>query len=124
MSSINPSNSGFSLGQVGPQLLTDGNNGAFRQGRSGELVSQDAHGKFYEACSRGAIFSGGMTALTSISNATFTIATLGATATPIIGLWNPATSLVNLVVIKAMLMVVQTALQNTGCGGFSWATST
>jgi hypothetical protein len=68
------------------------------------------------------LYSGGMT-LTSISNATFTTGTLGATCTPIIGLWNPANSNRYLVVLQAILGVTITALQATGGGPFVWASS-
>jgi hypothetical protein len=64
-----------------------------------------------------------MTALTTIAAATFTTATTGATATPIVGLWNPVTSPVNLVVLQAQLATVLTALTATGGGPFVWMTS-
>jgi hypothetical protein len=110
-------------GQVGPQTLSDGNSQPFRQGRSGEIVMQELHGRFYEQAYRAAIFTGGMTALTTIAAATFTTATTGATATPIVGLWNPVTSPVNLVVLQAQLATVLTALTATGGGPFVWMTS-
>lgn len=112
-------------GQVGAQLNADGNVPiqGFRQGRQGDIIGSGLHGRFYEQNLRGNVYSGGV-ATASISNATFTTGTLGVTATPIIGLWNPLTSVVNCVVLQAMLAVVMTALQNTGCGAFMWATST
>lgn len=109
-------------GQVGPELLADGVNAPLRQERSGAQVVQELHGRFYEQNYRGAVFMDGMAA-TSISNATFTTATVGATATPITGVWNPSTSLVNLVILQAILSVSQTALQATGPGSFAWMTS-
>jgi hypothetical protein len=54
---------------------------------------------------------------------TFTTGTLGATCTPIIGVWNPGTSQVNVVVLQAILQIALTALQNTGGGPFVWAAS-
>jgi len=62
--------------------------------------------------------------VTSINNATFTTATLTASCTPIVGVWNPGTNTNNLVILQATLAVVLTALQNTGGGPFMWATST
>lgn len=109
-------------GRVGPDVLADGAEGKARQGRSAELIFQELHGRFYETNFRGALFSGGMT-MTSISNATYTLATLGNTVTPIAGVWNPSTSTVNLVMLQAVLAVSQTALQATGPGGFVWAMS-
>lgn len=114
----------IAMGQIGVQNNGDGTSPAqgFRQGRQGDMMVSGLHGRFYEQNVRSLMFSGGM-AMASISNATFTTATLGVTATPIIGLWNPSSSVVNLVLLQAMLAVTLTALQNTGCGGFAWCTS-
>ncbi|MDP9181516.1 MAG: hypothetical protein M3P04_01910 [Actinomycetota bacterium] len=111
------------IGQVGPQSLSDGAGSAFRQGKTGEQAVTELHGRFFEQNYRGNLFSGGM-GMTSISNATYTTATLTSSATPIVGVWNPATSLVNLVLLQAVLSVSQTALQATGFGGLVWAMST
>jgi hypothetical protein len=95
-----------------------------RAGRQGETMVSELHGRFYEQTLRGNIYSGGMTAVTSINAATFTTATTGATATPIVGLWNPTSSGVNCVVLQASLGVSITAATNTGAGGFVWMVST
>jgi hypothetical protein len=76
-----------------------------------------------EAAIAGNLYSGGMT-ITSIANATFSTGTLGATATPIIGLWNPLTSGKLAVVLQAKLQAILTALQETGAGAYMWCTST
>lgn len=110
-------------GQVGPQVLGDGSNATFRQGRSAEAIMQELHGRFYETNYRGNLYSAGMS-MTSISNATYTLATLGNTVTSVIGVWNPSTATVNLVMLQATVAVSQTALQATGGGGFVWAMST
>lgn len=110
-------------GQVGEQITSDGTTAQpIRQGKLADVIVSELHGRLYEQNYRGRLFSGGMTT-TSISNATFTTATVGATATPVVGVWNPSTSTVNLVIVQASLAVVMTALQNTGCGAFMWATS-
>jgi len=109
-------------GAVGPDVLQDGSPATMRLGRQGEQVVTELHGRFFEQNFRGYVFSDGM-ASTSISNATFTTATVGATATPITGVWNPSTSPVNLVILQATLSVSQTALQATGPGAFAWMTS-
>lgn len=83
---------------------------------------QDTHARFQEAVARGNVYSIGM-GLTAINNATFTVATTGVTATPILGVWNPGNSLVNLVIWQAGLSATLTALTATGPGGFSWMTS-
>lgn len=110
-------------GRVGPDVLADGAEAKLRLGRNAEQVVQELHGRFYETNYRNALYSGGM-AFGTISNATFTVATLGATATPICGVWNPAASAVNLVILQATLGVGITALQATGAGPFSWCMST
>ncbi len=110
-------------GQVGPQVLSDGiATGRMRQGRNAEQITQDLHGRFYEQNFRGNLYCDGM-GLTSISNTTFTTNTLGATCTPITGLWNPSTNTVNLVVLTATLGIVITNATSTGGGPFVWALS-
>lgn len=111
-------------GQVGPQVLIDGVTQPFRQGRSAEMIVQELHGRFYEQTYRNALYMGGMTALTAITNATFTTGTLGATCTPIVGIWNPGTSTVNLAILQAILSITITATPATGCAPFVWAVST
>jgi hypothetical protein len=109
-------------GQVGPQVLSDGVNSAFRQGKSGEQIITHLHGRFFEQNYRSNIFSGGM-GLTSISNVIWSTQ-LDATAKPIVGVWNPSTSPVNLVILQAFLGVTITATTNTGGAPYVWATST
>ena len=109
-------------GQAGPQAVADGTSGPPRLIRTGELGVSEIHGRFYEQTFRGNVYSGGMQ-LTSINNATFTTGTLGPTATPIVGVWNPGTSPVNVVILQAQIQVVLTALAATGPGSFHWATS-
>lgn len=102
-----------------------GGSGTFKPltaGISGGQRVTDAHGRFMQAALEGRLFSGGMT-LTSISNVTFTTGTLGATCTPIAGVWNPLTSNKNLAVLQAILNAIMTAATNTGPGGFAWAMS-
>lgn len=89
---------------------------------SGSQRVNDAHGRFFDAAYYGRLFSAGGVVV-SISNATFTVATLGNTCTPIVGLYNPATSPVNLAVLRASLQAIITALQSTGLGGCNWAFS-
>lgn len=60
--------------RVGPCMSADGAVNAARAAKTGELVAVDAHGRYYEACSRGNVFIGANTAVqaTSTSNATAT----------------------------------------------------
>src|SRR6267378_4897529 len=89
---------------------------------SGAQRTSDAHGRFTDATLAGRVFSGGMT-LTSISNVTFTTGTLGATCTPVAGVWNPSTSNKYLVILQGILGVTITAATKTGGAPFAWATS-
>lgn len=108
--------------RVGEALGATGTIGPGRSDITGAAVVTDGHGRFNEIALRTRLFSGGM-GLTSISNVTFTSATLGATCTPIIGIWNPLSSTVNVSVLQAMIGVVMTALQATGGGPYVWAAS-
>lgn len=113
----------LSQGLVGAQQNNDGVQNPLRAAKTGEQLTSDMQARFYENNYRGNLFSGGMT-LTSINAATFTTATLGATATPICGVYNPLGSGKNLSILQLQLQVVLTALTSTGCGAFMWCTST
>lgn len=110
------------LMRVGSMFGGSGSPVPFTAGVSGAQRIQDAHGRFADAAAAGRLFRGGAT-ITAINNATFTIATTGATATPVIGLWNPLTSGKVLSVLQASLSVIMTAVAATGPGGFVWAVS-
>jgi hypothetical protein len=117
--------------QIGPATYGDGVPAALRGGKQGDGIVSELHGRFYEQNYRGNVYSVGLSTLTSIANATFTSAdglsgTLGtaATATPIIGLWNPLTSGYNAVILQANLQLVLTATTATGPGALMWAVYT
>lgn len=109
-------------GTVGPTVLQDGIIPAagLRQGRNGELVATELHGKFYEQTYRGNVYSVGMTT-TALSANTIT---LTATTTPIIGVWNPTGTSVNLSIIRAVAVTTVNAASAVAPGGLVWATST
>jgi hypothetical protein len=117
--------------QVGPIATTNslaaGQVIPSRAGNLGDTIISELHGRFYEQAYRGNLFSAGLTTLTSISNATFTVANgasgtlaTAATGTPILGIWNPSISTINAVILQATLGIVVTALTATGAGGFAW----
>ena len=114
--------------QVGPiasnASLGTGVVAPLRSGNMGDIVVSELQGRFYESAYRNALFSGGSATLVNINAATFAIATLGNTCTPLIGLWNPSSSTVNLVVLQATLAATITAATATGAGPFYWASST
>lgn len=108
-------------GQVGAPLQSLGTGVAanFRQGQLADVIVSELHGKFYESTYRGTTYSTGMTG-TALSANTIT---LTATTTPIIGLWNPASSQVNLVLNKAKCIIVAAGANAVAPGAFVWATS-
>ena len=110
-----------SQGRVGPPIasvITD-QTVDNRMGNMRELVVQEAHGKFYEGTYRGNRYSIGNTVAALSANSI----TLTATTTPIIGVWNPNTSTVNLVIDKATLQIAVAGNSAVAPGGFVWATS-
>lgn len=112
------------LQRVGPVWGGTGTFPPLTSGISGGQRVGDAHARFMDANLGGRVFSTGPAAAVAINNATFTLATTGATATPIIGVWNPATSLVNLVIWQAILSAYMTTLTAVvGPGGFVWMTA-
>jgi hypothetical protein len=108
------------FGQVGPQVLSDGTNAPVRQGKLGDGIVSELHGRFYEQTYRGNVYSNGCTATALTAN---TI-TLTASTTPILGVWNPASSPVNLAILQASLSVFPNNLTSgAGPGTFVWAVS-
>lgn len=113
------------LMKVGSDFGGTGTFKPFTSGLSGAQRTGDAHARFMDATLAGRVFATGTAAGLSISNVTFTLATTGATATPIIGVWNPPTSPVNLVIWQATLAVYITSpTAMVGPGGFVWMVAT
>lgn len=108
-------------GQVGEQLNQDGTSPlqGFRQGKQGDFISSELHGRFYEQAYRGRTFSIGC-ALTPLSAATVL---LTASAQPIVGVWNPVSSGVNLVILQAALTDLINNVTSVALGSFVWAGS-
>jgi len=107
--------------QTGPQNLADGStSGNARGGRQGDAIVSELHGRFYEQAYRGNLYSAG-SSLTALSANTIT---LSATTTPIVGVWNPSGSGVNLSILQASLQCVANNLTSgAGPGAFVWAAS-
>src|SRR5678815_96916 len=107
-------------GQVGPSILNDGvGTQPFRQGRLGEQIVQQLHGRFYEQAMRGNLYSIGCSP-TALSAATIA---LTASGQPIVGIWNPLTSGVNTVILQAALVDFINNVTSVALGGFVWAGS-
>jgi hypothetical protein len=111
-------------GQVGPpaatQSISPGTTPNLRLGQMADQIITELQGRFYENVYRNACFSGGMGAVTALSAATIT---LTATTTPIIGVWNPLSSPVNLVILQAALQLVTIGNSAVAPGAFVWAAS-
>jgi hypothetical protein len=101
-------------GQVGSpaQSATPGANPAIRQGQLGDVIVSELHGRFYEQVYRGAVYSTGST-LTALTSTNATVTGLTGTATPIVAVYNPVSSPVNLVLLQAS---VQLAANNLTSG--------
>jgi hypothetical protein len=109
-------------GFVGPTLQSDGQgpDTGFRQGQLGDLIASELHGRFYEQVFRGNVYSNGAD-LTALSANTIT---LTPTTTPILGVWNPLTSPVNLVILQASVgFVLNTLTAPVAPGPLRWASS-
>jgi hypothetical protein len=111
-------------GQVGPisanQSLGAGVNAPLRQTNTGDLAFSEVHGRYYEQVYRSNVYSGGTT-IAALSANTITLTN---TSTPILGVWNPSTSNVNLVLLIANLVCVSNNLTSgAGPGVFVWASS-
>jgi len=120
-------------GQVGPsstQSVQPGSTPAVRLGQQGDLIASELHGRFYEQTYRGASFRTGTTAtVTATSNhgttngLNTTLATAAA-ATPMLGIWNPPTSSVNVVLTQATLATfISTATSPNPFSSLVWAVS-
>lgn len=72
--------------QVGPVTSQDGANPNLRQGRVGELIAGDAHGRYNEAVSRGNVYQ------VSVAAGAATAFTGGAGGTPFVSVYNPVGS--------------------------------
>lgn len=109
-------------GTTGPVNFGDGVNPPVRQGRQGDIIVSELHGRYYEQNYRNNVYFTGHTAVQALSANTIT---LTATTTPILGIYNPSSSTVNAVVLQAMLNCFSSNLTSgAGPGAFVWAVST
>ena len=103
---------------TGPSKVSNGSLSALRGGTLGDGIFSELHGRFYEQNYQGNLFSNGSTATVLSAN---TI-TLTASTTPILGVWNPASSTVNLVILQAQLQLSPPA-SAAAMGTLVWAVS-
>lgn len=55
------------LGEIGPQPGSDGVSQLIRQGKTGEVIVQQLHGRYYEAAVRGSLFNASNVAAQAVS---------------------------------------------------------
>jgi hypothetical protein len=103
-------------GQTGKQV---GQNIVASAGEFSELLVTELQPRFYQQTYRGNVFSIGCQ-LTALSAATIL---LTASAQPIVGVWNPLTSTVNLSILQAMLLDEINNVTSVAMGAFIWASS-
>ena len=108
---------------VGPpaQSYGPGTQPQQRGGQLGDTIVSELHGRFYEQVYRGNVYSNGM----SVTALTANTISLTNTTTPVLGVYNPSTSSVNLVILQAAITVVPNNLTSgAGPGVFVLASST
>jgi hypothetical protein len=91
--------------KVGPQQLTDGTLNALRSGKTGEGIFGQAHGKYYEAASRGKMFYSHIVGQTMTAPHTTCVGNI---------LWNPTGSGVNLSMLEWSANVIVASSTVTG----------
>ena len=97
-------------GQTGPNTSADGGQPLVRLGRTGETITQNLHGRYYEQAKRASLFSA-MTAITGVAPGT----AFGTTAA--FTLANPSASAVDLSILFAAMGYVSGTL---GAGVVCW----
>lgn len=108
------------LQRVGPVYGGTGTAPPFTASLTGSQRVGDAHGRFMDAALRGSLYSIGSGA-TALSANTLT---LTATTTPIVGVWNPPGSGVNLVILQIAAQVyINTLTTPVGSGPLVLASS-
>lgn len=111
------------LMKTGPDWGGVGTLHPFNCGVSGAQRAANAHGQFMDANLGGRLFTFGISSTALVAaNAVATGVT--ATAQPVLGLWNPTTSKVNLVVLQAVLNMTTIANTAVSPAGFVWLSST
>ena len=92
-------------GQVGQINGQDGAQPNARQGRTGELIFTEGHGRFYEQSSRGSVFTLTLTATTTGAAAGNLVGAAAAASTQF-ALWNPVGSGFNLSLQKVFVGLI------------------
>ena len=115
----------FINGQVGAQSpsFPDGAQPIVRLGKQDDVIVSELHGRFYEQAYRGNLFSAGHAGAVALVSQNATATSLAAAAQPILGLYNPQTSNVNLVLLHAFLQDFINNVTSVAPGAFVWCWS-
>jgi hypothetical protein len=105
--------------QTGVQNVADGSLITARADKQGAAAVSELHGRYYMQNYYGNLYSIG-SSTTALSANTIT---LTSTTTPIVGVYNPSNSPVNLVILQASLQVSVQAASSTAQGSWVWASS-
>lgn len=107
------------IAKGGSQPIGIGADGSPALDAQGSMVVADGHARFQEAVKRGNVYCIGCQ-LTALSAATIL---LTASAQPIVGVWNPLTSGVNMVILQAALVAALNNVTSVAPGAYIWASS-
>jgi len=110
---------------TGPSKVSNGSLSALRGGTLGDGIISELHGRFYEQNYQGNLYSIGCMPATTAPPTALSASTilLTASAQPIVGVWNPLSSTVNVVILQATLVDVINAATSVAPGSFVWAAS-
>lgn len=103
-------------GRVGPIQAQDGTLIDPRLTRDGAFLVQDGNGRYYEMAYRGQLFTASTAAAGVTIAATHVSPLAAATGTPLLGIFNPVNSGVNLMILRAKVATVS----GTPGGEFVW----
>jgi hypothetical protein len=101
-------------GQVGSQSAADGSWPYVRQGREGDVIVSELHGRYYEKTVRSGTFSLTLTT-TSSTIAAGNINAAAAAASTQFALWNPSGSGVNVSLLKVWVVPISGTAPVSGC---------
>jgi hypothetical protein len=110
---------------TGPSKVSNGSLSALRGGTLGDGIVSELHGRFYEQNYQGNLYSIGCMPATTVAPTALSASTilLTASAQPIVGVWNPLSSTVNVVILQATLVDVINNVTSVAPGSFVWAAS-
>ena len=115
------------FGQVGPiaqnMSLGQGLPAPLRMDNMGGTVVTRLHGDFYEPTYRGVVYSTGTVGAVALATTHATATGLTATATPLLGIYNPLNSGVNAVINQVTLNSFLNNVTSVAPGAYVWVTA-